>query len=81
MKLTYKNQLLLSCGLILLFNVLNTIFHHWIFSSIGWWLCGLMWIIHPVGTKNMEPTKKNLLIIRLAGVFLVIVGLVVRFNF
>ena len=81
MKLTYKIQLLLSCGIILLFNVLNTIFHHWVFSSIGWWLCGLLWIIHPVGTKNMEATKKNLLAIRLAGVFLVIVGLVVHFNF
>lgn len=81
MKLTYKSQLLLSCGIILVFNILNTIFHHWILSSIGWWLCGLLWIIHPVGTKNMEPTKKNLLTIRLAGVFLVIVGLVVHFNF
>ena len=81
MKLTYKNQLLLSCGIIILFNVLNTIFHHWLLSSIGWWLCGLLWFIHPVGTKNMEPTKKNLLAIRLAGVFLVIVGLVVHFNF
>ena len=81
MKLTYKNQLLLSCGIMLLFNILNTVFHHWILSSIGLWLCGLLWIIHPVGTTNMEPTKKNLLAIRLAGVFLVIVGLVVRFNF
>ena len=81
MKLTYKNQLLLSVGTIIVFNVLNTIFHHWVLSSIGWWLCGLLWIIHPVGTKAMEPTKKKLLIIRFAGVFLIIVGLVVRFNF
>lgn len=81
MRLTYKNQLLLSCVIILLFNILNTIFHHWILSSIGWWLCGFLWVIHPVSTKNMEHTKKNLLIIRIAGVMLVIVGLVVRFNF
>lgn len=81
MKLTYKIQIFLMCGIILLFNILNTIFHNWIFSSIGWWLSGLLWIIHPVVRDNIEPTKKNLLIIRLAGVFLILVGLVVRFNF
>lgn len=81
MKLTYKNQLILTCVISILFSVLNTFFKHWIFSSVGWCLCGLIWIIHPVGTKNMEPTKRNLLIIRLAGVILVLVGLFVRFHF
>ena len=81
MKLTYKMQLGFTAIIVALFNILNTIFHNWILSSIGYCLCGFLWVIHPIGTKNMEPTKRNLLIIRFAGVFFVIVGLVVRFNF
>lgn len=79
MKLTYKNQLMLSVIIIIVFFTLNVIFKNWVFSSIGWCLCGLLWIIHPALTKNIKPTKRNRMMIRLTGVVLIIIGLTTRF--
>ena len=79
MKLTYKNQLMLSVIIIIVFFTLNVIFKNWVFSSIGWCICGLLWIIHPALTKNIKPTKINRMMIRLTGVVLIIIGLTTRF--
>ena len=74
MKLNYKNQLILTVGIILVFNTLNTLLHHWIWSSIGRVLCGLIWLIHPVMIGSGTPTKGQLNMIRLVGVFLILYG-------
>ena len=66
-KLNYSRQLILSIAIVLVFNLLNTLCRHWIFTSIGYALCGLLWIIHPVMIGDREPTKKQRNIIRLAG--------------
>ncbi|WP_458406828.1 hypothetical protein [Anaerotignum sp.] len=81
MKLNYKNQLILSCVVILIFNVLNTVFQNWIFTSIGFCICGLLWMIHPVMMKNAVPSKKGLLAIRGCGVLLILIGLLTRSYF
>ena len=60
MKLNYKLQLLLSVVLILLGNVLCTVFKHWIYRNITYFVCALIWIIHPVMAGNQEPTEKQL---------------------
>ena len=60
MKLNYKLQLLLSVVLILLGNVLCTVFKHWIYRNIAYFVCALIWIIHPVMAGNQEPTEKQL---------------------
>ena len=60
MKLNYKRQLLLSVVLILLGNVLCTVFKHWIYRNITYFVCALIWIIHPVMAGNQEPTEKQL---------------------
>ena len=54
MKLSFKNQFIIACIIIILFDTLNLIFKNWIFTSIGFFICGLLWIIHPV------PQKKHL---------------------
>lgn len=81
MKLTFEKQLIVTVVITTVFHILNTVFDHWIWSSIGHGLCGLLWIVHPVVTKNIEPTKRNLMIARLAGVLLVVMGFFVRFHF
>lgn len=77
-KLNYKNQLLLTVVLILVFNVMNMGFKHWIFTSIGYCLCGLLWVFHPVLAGNAEPSKRNRDVTRLAGVVLILIGVMTR---
>ena len=78
MKLNYKNQLILTIVIVVVFNLMNTLFKHWIFTSIGYCLCGLLWVLHPVMLGNAEPTKKNLNWVRLAGAVLILIGLMTR---
>jgi len=81
MKLTYKNQLILTCVIIIAFDILNSIFKNWIFTSVGFCVCGLLWIIHPVMIRNTTPTKTQVIIIRLAGVLLILMGIFTRSYF
>lgn len=78
MKLNYKNQLILSCGIIVAANILNALLKHWIFTSIGWCLGGLLWVIHPVVMGDVIASKKELLAIRCAGGVLILAGLFTR---
>jgi len=60
MKLNYKQQLLLSVVLVLLGNVLCTVFKHWIYRNTAYFICALIWIFHPVMAGSQEPTQKQL---------------------
>ena len=78
MKLTYKMQMIISPVLILLANVLSTIFKHWIYRSAGFVICGLLWVIHPVLPNGAEVSKRTLLWVRIAGVILILIGVFTR---
>ncbi|MBQ3604568.1 MAG: hypothetical protein IJA02_12085 [Clostridia bacterium] len=78
MKLNYKIQMIISLVVILLANVLGSIFRHWAYRSAGFVVCGLLWIIHPVLPNGAEISKKALLWVRLAGVILVLLGVFTR---
>ena len=58
MKLNYKKQLILTVLLVLIGNVLCTVLKHWIYRNIAFFLCGLLWIFHPVMAETQEPAKK-----------------------
>lgn len=77
-KLNYKNQMIVSVIFILLANVLSTVFRHWIFRSVGFVICGLIWIIHPVLMDGAKVSKRTLLWVRIAGVALVLIGIFTR---
>ena len=77
-QLTYKTQLIVSVVTILLANILTTILKHWIYRSIGFVLCGLLWIIHPVLPHGAEVSKRTLLWVRLAGILLILIGIFTR---
>ena len=77
-KLTYKTQLILSVVIILLANVMSTLLKHWIYRNIGFVICGLLWIVHPVLMNGAEVSKRTILWVRIAGVFLILIGIFTR---
>ena len=74
MKLNYKNQLTITILIGFVFSGLNMLLHHWIFTSIGRILAGLLWVVHPVMFGTVPPTRKQKWIIRGAGIFLILYG-------
>lgn len=78
MRLNYKNQMIVSVIFILLANVLSTVLKHWIFRSVGFVICGLLWIIHPVLMDGAKVSKRTLLWVRIAGVVLILIGIFTR---
>lgn len=78
MKLTYKAQMLIALVIILLSNVISTILKHWIYRSVGFVVCGLLWVIHPVVPNGVEVSKKTLLWTRIAGLILILIGVFTR---
>ena len=78
MKLTYKAQMIVSVVIVLLANVISTILKHWIYRSMGFVVCGLLWIIHPVLPNGAEVSKRTLLWTRIAGVILILIGIFTR---
>ena len=78
MKLTYKAQMIISVAIIILANILTEIFASWIYRSVGFGVCGLLWIVHPVLPKGAEVSKRTLLYTRTAGVILILIGVFTR---
>lgn len=81
LNLTYKTQMILSVVLILVANILTTLLKHWIYRSIGFVLCGLLWVIHPVLIKQEETTvlsEKTIKWVRISGVILILIGVFTR---
>ena len=79
MKQNYQRQVLLSVVLVLLGNVLGTLLRHWIYRNIAFFLCGLIWILHPVMAGNREATEKELNQVRIfGGGILILIALFTR---
>lgn len=78
MNKAFKNQLWIGVGIVLVCSVLNTLFRHWIFSSIGFILCGLLWILHPVKLNPYLDEKRQLAECRIAGLLLILLGIMLR---
>ena len=59
MKLTYKKQMIIAVIIIILTNIMTEIFDFWIYRSIGFGICGLIWIVHPVLPNGAECPKEH----------------------
>jgi len=81
MKLTYNAQMVVSVIIIILANILAETSDSWIYRSIGFGVCGLLWIIHPVLPKGAEISKRTLLWTRIAGVILILIGVFTRVHY
>ena len=78
MKLTYNAQMLISVVIIILANILTEILDDWIYRSIGFVICGLLFIVHPVVPNGVEANRKAIFWTRIAGVILIFIGIFTR---
>ena len=81
MKPTYKAQMIVSVIIIILTNILSDLLDSWIYRSLGFGICGLLWVIHPVLPKGAEVSKRMLLWTRIEGVILILIGIFTRVRF
>ena len=65
MKLNYKMQMIISIVIIILANIITEMFDFWIYRSLGFCVCGLLWIIHPVLPNGAEVSKRTLQWVRI----------------
>jgi hypothetical protein len=79
-KLTFKNQIILGIIFIVLGFICSTIFKQGIFSNIGWILYGALFVFHPVLPKNAKSSSKALLVMRITGLVIIILGIITRFG-
>ena len=78
MKPEFKKRLNKMVIIVLVFSILNTVFKHWVFSSIGFCLCGLLCVIRPVKINDIQPEKRQLVECRIAGIILILLGIMLR---
>lgn len=81
MKLTYFAQMIVSIIIVILGNIMTDVFNFWIFRSIAFAICGLMFIVHPVVPKRLEGIDKAVFWTRIAGVILILIGIFTRVHF
>lgn len=81
MKLTYKAQMLISVMIIIFANILTDICSLWIYRSIGFGICGLIWLMHPVVPGHMEVNKQTVFWTRIGGIILVLIGIFTRVHY
>ena len=77
-KLTYEAQLTISFLIVILGCILSDIFNFWIYHSIAYVICGLLFIVHPVVPKHLEGIEKAVFWTRIAGVILILIGILTR---
>ena len=77
-KLTYETQLTISFLIVVLGCILSDIFNFWIYHSIAYVICGLLFIVHPVVPKHLEGIDKAIFWTRIAGVILILIGIFTR---
>ena len=77
-KMTYETQLTISFFLVILGCVLSDLFDVWIYHSIAYVICGLLFISHPVVPKHLEGMDKAVFWTRIAGVILILIGVFTR---
>jgi len=76
--MTYTVQMIISVIIIILSNILAEMCASWIYRSIGFCVCGLLWIVHPVLPNGAEISKRTVFCTRIAGVILILVGIFTR---
>ena len=80
-KLTYESQLTISFFVVFLGSILSDIFGFWIYHSIAYVICGLLFIVHPVVLRHLEGIDKAVFWTRIAGVILILIGIFTRVHY
>ena len=80
-RLTYEAQLTISFFVAILGCILSYVFDFWIYHSIAYVMGGFFFISHPVVPKHLEGNEKAVLWARVAGVILILIGILTRMHF
>ena len=80
-KWTYEMQLTISFILVILGSILSDIFNFWIYHSIAYVICGLLFIMNPVVPKHLEGVRKAVFWTRIAGIILILIGAFTRVQY
>ena len=80
-KLTYDAQLTISFFIVILGCILSDIFDVWIYHSIAYVVCGLLFLAHSVVPKHLEGMDKAVFWTRNAGIILVLIGIFTRVHY
>lgn len=75
MKLNSKTQLIVALVIVAICYVLAYVFSNMLFRNIGLCLSGLLYAVHPVVPASDAGNKQVKNAVRLAGIFLVCIGL------
>lgn len=81
MKPTYEAQLTISFLIVILGCILSDIFNFWIYHSIAYVICGLLFVVHPVVPKHLEGIDKAIFWTRIAGAILILIGIFTRVHY
>lgn len=81
MKLTYRTQAAIMVIIILVANILSDVRNFWLYRSLGFGICGLLWIIHPVVPDGMKENKQTIFWTRIAGIILILIGVFTRVHY
>ena len=74
MKLNYDAQLTISFILVIFGNILTDVLDFWIYRSLAFVICGLLFVVHPVVPNYLETNKKTVFWTRIAGVILILIS-------
>jgi len=77
-KLTYGKQMVLGVFLVALGHILSVITDKGFFMNLGWISYGLLFLIHPVWSREAATHPKIKTYVRIAGAVVVLIGLMVR---
>ena len=75
MKLDFRCQMRLGIILVIICFTTALLLNNQIFNNIGWVLYGALWMFHPVFPEHQVPKKKHRILMRLAGVGIILIGL------
>ena len=83
--LTFRRQMWLMVGVMLLCFTLATLFKEGVLSNIGWVFAGLLFVIHPVcpeswAWKYDNDEKRMKRDFRIAGAVVIFIGFITRFG-
>lgn len=78
MKMSYKAQMIVCVIIVILANILTDVFDFWIYRSVGFAVCGLLWICHPVVPDSVAGNKRATIWTRIAGGILILIGIFTR---
>ena len=81
MRPEFKKRLITMAAIVFISCILNTVFKHWLFTSVGFCISGLICVIRPVKINDIQPEKQQFTECRIAGVIVILLGIMLRARF